>query len=395
MMSNHDSAGNHRSSRETAAAQALGQIDERTRAVVGPIHLSSTYIRDPDNQYRSGFSYGRADNETVRELEAILAMLEDAEAAMAFGSGMSAAVAVFAALPPGSRVVAPTVMYWALRNWLANDARDLGLQVDFVDMADLAEVAAAVTARGTQLVWIETPSNPLWNVVDIAGVAEIAHRVSAKLVVDSTCASPVLTRPLALGADLVMHSASKYLNGHSDVIAGALATRSKDELWAKISRVRSSHGMLLGPFEAFLVIRGIRTLHLRVRASCATALDLAHRLSSHLAIAEVLYPGLPTHANHALAARQMVGGFGGMLSIRVKGGEAASIAAAADVRVWKRATSLGGVESLIEHRASIEGVGTPCPPDLLRLSCGIETVEDLFSDLDQALRHSQIAPHAS
>ncbi|MDB5651028.1 MAG: cystathionine gamma-synthase, partial [Hyphomicrobiales bacterium] len=280
-MSSSDSEKTVPMTHETSAVQALGRIDAGTRAVVSPIHISSTYIRDADNQYRSGFSYGRADNETVRELEAIVAMLENGQAALAFGSGMSAAVALCAALTPGSRIVAPTVMYWALRNWLATDARDMGLNVCFVDMADLASVNAAVSEHPTQIVWIETPSNPMWGVIDIAAVAAIAHRAGARFVVDSTCASPVLTRPLDLGADVVMHSASKYLNGHSDVIAGVLVTRHQDDFWKKISRVRSSHGMLLGPFEAFLVIRGIRTLHLRVRASCVTALDLAHRLTTH------------------------------------------------------------------------------------------------------------------
>ncbi len=377
-------------SRETLAVQAMGRIDPLTRAVVPPLHLSTTFIRDPDNQYRSGFSYGRADNETVRELESIMVMLEQAEAALVFGSGMSAAVGVFSALAPGSRVLAPAVMYWALRYWLLHDAPALGLTVDFIDMGDIDAVAAAAAAAPLNLVWIETPSNPLWGVLDIAAIADIAHLNGARLVVDSTCATPVLTQPLLLGADIVMHSASKYLNGHSDVIAGVLATRVTDEFWTRITRIRSSHGMLLGPFEAFLVTRGIRTLHVRVRASCANALALALALQDHPLIEAVLYPGLKDHRNHALAARQMKGGFGGMLSIRVKGGEAGAIAAAAHVQLWKRATSLGGVESLLEHRASIEGAGTPCPPDLLRLSCGIETADDLLADLDQAL-HAAVA----
>ncbi len=215
--------------------------------------------------------------------------------------------------------------------------------------------------------------------------AEIAHAAGARVAVDSTCASPVLTRPLALGADIVMHAATKYLNGHSDVVAGALATRRADEFWDRIKRVRTMQGMILGPLEAYLLIRGMRTLHLRVAQACIGAMDLATRLKEHAAVARVLYPGLASHPGHAIAARQMQGGFGGMLSIRVRGGEAAAIAAAANVSLWKRATSLGGVESLIEHRASIEGAGSPCPPDLLRLSTGIEDVDDLFGDLDRAL----------
>lgn len=371
--------------RETLAAQALGKIDAETRAVVPPLHVSTTYLRDPDNRYSSGYSYGRPDNATVRELESIVAMLESATDALAFGSGMSAAIAIFTSLPAGSRVLAPRVMYWALRKWLSEDAVKLGLRIAFVEMTDLAAVQDALQAEETALVWIETPSNPLWSVVDIRQIADLAHAAGAQLAVDSTCATPVLTRPLDFGADIVMHSATKYLNGHSDALAGVLATRSANRLWATIQRTRYTYGMLLGPFEAFLVIRGIRTLHLRVRASCATALDLAQRLQTHPRVAHVLYPGLRAHEGHALAKRQMSGGFGGMLSIRMKGGADAAIAVAARVTLWKRATSLGGVESLIEHRASVEGAGSPCPPDLLRLSCGIETADDLHGDLLQAL----------
>ena len=370
---------------ESLAVQAMGLIDPQTHAVVPPIHISTTFLRDPDNAYRSGFAYGRADNATVRELESVLKMLEHGAAALAFGSGMSAALAVFLSLPRGARVLAPKVMYWALRRWLMNEASSHGLHVCFVNMEDLGAVRTAAGA-GCDLIWVETPANPLWGVVDLVGMAEIAHAAGAKLAVDSTCATPVLTQPLLLGADVVMHSASKYINGHSDVVAGILVTRAPDALWERIENMRASHGMLLGPFEAFLAMRGLRTLHVRVRAACTNALDLAHRLQAHPLIADVLYPGLDRHSGHAIALRQMKGGFGGMLSIRVRGGEAAAIAVAARVQLWKRATSLGGVESLLEHRASVEGAGTPCPDDLLRLSCGIEQVDDLFADLDNALR---------
>jgi cystathionine gamma-synthase len=371
--------------RRTLAAQALGSIDAATRAVVQPIHVATTFIRDPDNQYRSGNIYGRPDNATVREAEAIVAMLEGAEAALVLGSGMSAATCVFLALAPGDHVVAPRVMYWGLRNWLLGDATNWGLEVDFVDTDDLAAVRAAIRPGVTRLVWLETPANPLWTITDVAAVCEIAHGAGARVAVDSTCATPVLTRPLELGADIVMHAATKYLNGHSDVVAGALAIRHVDEFWERLKRVRTMLGMILGPLEAYLLIRGMRTLHLRVGQACTSALELARRLQKHTAVAEVLYPGLPTHPGHAIAARQMHDGFGGMLSIRVRGGDATAIATAANVRLWKRATSLGGVESLIEHRASIEGIGSPCPPDLLRLSTGIEDVDDLYGDLDRAL----------
>lgn len=372
-------------SKASLLAQAMGEIDEASRAVTPPIHVSTTFIRDPDNQYRSGNVYGRPDNGTVREAEAVLAMLESAAGAMVFGSGMSAATAVFLSLRPGDHVVAPRVMYWALRNWLKNDAAEWGLAVDFVDMTDLDALRAAVRPGRTRLVWIETPANPTWEVVDIAAASEIAHRAGARLAVDSTVATPILTQPIALGADLVMHSATKYLNGHSDVIAGALCSARDDEAWARIRRVRATLGQILGPLEAFLLLRGMRTLDLRVRAQSAAALRIARRFHDDPRVLAALYPGLPSHAGHALAARQMQGGFGGMLAIRVRAGEEAAIRAAAHVRLWKRATSLGGVESLIEHRASIEGPGTPCPADLLRLSVGLESPDDLIADLDAAL----------
>lgn len=374
-------------SKKSLAAQALGHVDPVTKAVVPPIHVATTYIRDEDNQYSSGYVYGRPDNATVREAEAVIAMLEEAEAgALLFSSGMAAATAVFGALDPGDHIVAPTVMYWALRRWLSEEATRWGLKVDFVATDDLDALKKAVRPGETKLVWLETPSNPLWTVTDIAGAAEIAHAAGARLAVDSTASSPVVTRPLSLGADVVMHAATKVLNGHSDVIAGALAGAKADEFWARIQRIRSGNGAILGPFEAYLLMRGMRTLHVRISAQMANAGDLARRLSAHPAVSHVLYPGLPEHPGHAVAARQMTGGFGTMLSIRVAAGEAAAIRTAARVGLWKRATSLGGVESLIEHRASIEGPSTPCPSDLLRLSVGIEDADDLFADLDQALR---------
>jgi cystathionine gamma-synthase len=279
-------------------------------------------------------------------------------------------------------------MYWALRNWLANEAALHGLEVSFVDTEDSAALAGAISAGRTKLVWLETPSNPLWGVSDIAEAAWLAHAAGARVAVDSTCATPIFTRPIELGADVVMHSATKYLNGHSDVIAGALCFARDDELLGRAIKIRQSLGLILGPFEAFLLIRGLRTLDLRARAAAANAAELAERLANHWAVSEVLYPGLPTHKGHEVAKRQMRGGFGGMLSIRVGAGEAAAIAAAASVKLWKRATSLGGVESLIEHRASIEGPSSPCPPDLLRLSAGVEDVEDLWRDISQALEEA-------
>ncbi|KQK31562.1 cystathionine gamma-synthase [Bosea thiooxidans] len=369
------------------AAQAMGKIDPLTKAVVPPIHVATTYIRDEDNGYSSGFIYGRPDNETVHEAQAVLAMLEEAKAgALLFGSGMAAATSVFQALAPGDHVVASKVMYWALRAWLLNEATRWGLTIDFVETDDLAALKAAVKPGVTKLVWVETPSNPLWTITDIAAAAEIAHKAGARLAVDSTCASPVHTRPLTLGADIVMHAATKVLNGHSDVVAGALCAREDDAFWNRIKTVRKGQGGILGPFEAYLLMRGMRTLHLRQERQSASAMALAERLSAHPLVARVLYPGLPQHPGHDIAARQMENGFGYMLSVQVTGGETAAVKTAAHVELYKRATSLGGVESLIEHRASIEGAGSPCPTDLLRLSTGIEDLEDLYADLDQALR---------
>jgi len=369
----------------TLAAQALGSIDPATKAVVPPVHVATTFLRDPDNQYRAGFAYGRTDNATVRQGERVVAALEEADDALLLGSGMSAATAAVMALPGPSHIVASEVMYWGFRNWLVNEAPRFGHRVDLVDTTDIATVRKAVRRGKTKLVWIETPGNPLWTITDIAAVAEIAHRAGARLVVDSTVATPVFTRPLALGADLVMHSASKYLNGHSDVIAGALATARNDDWWARIKTLRAQHGLILGPFEAWLLLRGMRTLEARVKAATESAVLLATWLRRHPGVAAVLYPGLPDHPGHAVAARQMTG-YGAMLSIRLRGGARTAIAAAARVRLWKRATSLGGVESLIEHRASIEGANSPCPPDLLRLSVGLEDVDDLYADIDRALR---------
>ncbi|HEY1962571.1 MAG TPA: PLP-dependent aspartate aminotransferase family protein, partial [Rhizomicrobium sp.] len=264
-------------------------------------------------------------------------------------------------------------------------ARRWGLAVDFVDMTSPDALRLAMQPGRTKLVWTETPANPLWDITDLAAAAEIAHAVGARLAVDSTVATPVLTCPIEYGADLVMHSATKYLNGHSDILAGAVVTRASDELWAKIKNNRIQIGGILGSFESWLLLRGMRTLFPRVKMACTGAQKVAEAMAGHRHVREVLYPGLSDFPGHEIAARQMEGGFGGMLSIRVAGGEQAAIATAAKVRIWKRATSLGGVESLIEHRASVEGPDTPCPPDLLRLSVGIEDADDLIDDLRQAL----------
>jgi cystathionine gamma-synthase len=372
---------------ETFAAQAGGNIDADTGAIVAPIHVTTTYERSPDLSYPTGFIYARPDNATVRDAEAVITSLENGGQTLLFGSGMAAAVSLFLSLPKPAHIIAPKVMYWSLRNWLGTEAAGFGIEATFVDTTDTDLIARAIRPGETKLVWLETPANPLWQISDIPAVAAIANWGGAALAVDSTCATPVLSQPIKLGADVVMHSATKYLNGHSDVIAGSLTFADpQGELAQAATKLRGQHGNILGPFEAAMLLRGMRTLHVRVNHQCRSALELAGALSQHKNVEEVLYPGLKSSASYELAAKQMVGGFGGMLSVRVKGGETAAIATAARLNVWKRATSLGGVESLVEHRASIEGPSSPCPPDLLRLSVGLESVDDLLADLDQALQ---------
>ncbi len=370
---------------ETFAAQAGGVIESETGAVVPPIHVATTYIRDTDNQYRKGFIYGRPDNLTVRQCEDVLTTLEGGVASLISGSGMTAATTAFLALERPCHVVAPEVMYWALKLWLKEDAASHGVTVTFVDASSLEAIAAAIQPGQTKIVWLETPANPLWTISDIAAAAKLAHAAGAMLAVDSTVATPVLTQPLKHGADLVMHAATKYLNGHSDVVAGALTFARKDGYFERSVRLRKMLGGILGPFEAALLLRGLRTLHIRVAHQAQSALTIARHFAVDPRVLGVLYPGLESHPGHSVAARQMTGGFSGMLSIRVRAGEAAAVRAAANVKIWKRATSLGGVESLLEHRASIEGAGSPCPTDLLRLSVGLENVGDLIRDLEQAL----------
>jgi cystathionine gamma-synthase len=369
---------------QTLAAQALGAYDPVTRGIVAPIHMAATYLRDADNGYRAGYVYGRSDNVTVQQAESLIAALEGAEEALLFSSGMAAATTVLLALDKPTHIVASQVMYWGFRSWLREIGR-FGHSVAFVETSDLDAVRAAVRLGKTGLFWIETPSNPLWTVTDIAAVSDIAHQADALLCVDSTVATPIFTKPLSLGADIVMHSATKYLNGHSDVVAGALAAAQDGPLWSRIRKMRGQHGSALGSFDAWLLMRGMRTLDVRVRAQAKTAATLAERLVGHPAVSAVLYPGLASHAGHEVAQRQMASGFGGMFSLRIRQGEQAAIAVAANVNLWKRATSLGGVESLIEHRASIEGNGSPCPGDLLRFSVGLEDADELYFDLTRAL----------
>jgi cystathionine gamma-synthase len=363
---------------ETIAVKAI-EIDDSTGALVPPIHLSTTYARDAEYRLIADRDYTRDKNPTPLGAEHAIAALEGGASALVFSSGMAAATTLVRSVTkPGDHVIAPKVAYFALRGWFERFTAKWGLGLDIVDMTDLDAVRAALRPS-TRLVWIETPANPTWDVTDIAGVAELAHAGGALVAVDSTCATPVHTRPLALGADFVMHSATKYLGGHSDVLAGALVTREDSAAWAEIHRTRHDEGAVLGPVEAFLLGRGIRTLFARVEKQSRTALALATRLARR-GVA-VCYPGLPSHPQHALAAKQMTGGFGGMLSIRVPN----PLAVVKKLRVWVPATSLGGVESLVEHRASVEGPTSPTPADLLRLSVGLEHEDDLYADLVQAL----------
>jgi len=370
---------------ETLAAQALGRVADPYRDIVPPIHVSTTYERAADGSYPGGRMYARADNPTFDTVEALCASLEHAHEALVFASGEAAAAAVFQSLRPGASILVPRNMYWGLRNWVVQFADTWQLALHVYDNDDNDDIATKVRSARPRLVWIETPANPTWDITDIAAVAELAREVGAVVAVDSTAATPLITRPLELGAGIVMHSATKYLNGHSDVVAGVLATARDDALWQRIKRERSGGGAILGPFEAWLLLRGMRTLHLRVAQACANAQAIAERFHGHRRLSHVLYPGLSTHPKHATAAAQMRGGFGGMMSMRLREGEAAAQAFTAKLRVFKRATSLGSVESLAEHRASVEGPGTQCPPDLVRLSIGVEHVDDLIDDLEQAL----------
>src|SRR5690348_3751467 len=388
----------HRSlSPQTLAAQALGETDPATGALAPVITMSTNYEQQPDGSYPQGRAYTRADNPTSEHAERLLAALEGGECAL-FGSGMAAVTAVFQSLLPGDHVLVSRVLYWGVRKWLAEFGLTWGLDVEFTDTADLAAVGAAIRPGRTRLLWLETPANPMWEITDLAAICALAHAAGVRVAVDNTVATPVLTRPFEHGADLVVHSATKYLNGHSDVLAGAVLTARRDPFWERIRSWRRNAGAVLGPFEAWLLQRGMRTLFLRVHRASESALAIATHFHGHQALTAVLYPGLPSHPGHQIAARQMSGGFGGMLSIRLAGGAEQAAAVLRAVRVFKRATSLGGVESLIEHRAEVEGPSSPVPADLLRLSIGIEAAADLITDLDAAIDaagHATAAPPAT
>lgn len=371
---------------ETLAAQALGYEDELTGSIVPPIYLSTTYTRDENYEKKQGRSYIRDQGPTQQHAEQVVAALERGEQAFSFSSGIAACTASFHALKKGERAAVSRTIYHGVLSWLEAFADDRGLEVDYFDAGDEAGLRAAVAGGDTRLVWLETPANPTWAVTDIQAAAQVAHDAGAKLAVDSTAATPVLTRPLELGADIVCHSATKFLNGHSDVIGGMLVTNDSDsDLWQRIYQHRLYAGPILGSFEAFLLVRGIRTLYLRVQRQCENAIRIARFLETHPNVETVHYPGLQSFPGHEIAMRQMEGGFGGMLSFQVPGGRAEAIRAANGARVFKRATSLGGVESLIEHRKSSESDVTSTPENLIRMSTGIEDCDDLMADLEQML----------
>jgi cystathionine gamma-synthase len=368
---------------ETLAVHAGHAVDPSTGAVAPPIHLSTTFERDPDGGYRAGHVYSRSSNPNRKALEDALAQLEGGAAALAFASGSAATHAMFQSLAPGDHVVAPHDAYYGTLRQLREIFAGWRVEVDVVDMTNLDAVRRALRPT-TKIVWVETPSNPLLRVVDIARLAELAHSVGARCVVDNTWATPVLQRPFELGADAVMHSTTKYLGGHSDLLGGALVVREADQLLERLSTIQKVAGAVPSPFDCWLLMRGIRTLPWRMRAHSANARAVATFLASHPAIEAVHYPGLASDPGHEIARRQM-SDFGGMMSISVRGGQRAALELTRRLSLFTRATSLGGTESLIEHRASVEGPGTAAPENLLRVSIGLENADDLIDDLRSAL----------
>jgi len=367
---------------ETLAVHAGIRVDPTTGAVVPPLHTATTFEHEPDSTYPRGYLYSRTANPNRNALEECLTELEGGAGAVAFASASAATAAVFQALAPGDHVVAPLDAYFGTGKLLRDTFMPWGLAVDFVDMTDTAAIKAALKPR-TKIVWAETPSNPLWRVTDVAAVAALAHGAGALCVCDNTSA-PVIQRPLALGADLVVYATTKYLGGHGDVLGGAVVARSRDAFYERVRAIQGSGGAVPSPFDCWLVRRGIRTLPWRMRAHSDNALKVATFLAAHPRVEAVHYPGLPSHPQADVARRQMTG-FGGMLSAQVRGGRDAAFAVERKVRIFTCATSFGGTESLLEHRASVEGAATRSPDNLLRLSIGLEHADDLIEDLGQAL----------
>jgi len=367
------------------AAQAGHFIDPATGAITPPVHPSTTFARDADYAPIGKTTYSRYHNPTYEQVERVAAELDEGAEALVFAAGMAAIAALFETVNTGQHMVAPTIMYHGAQDWLRRISEKRGIALSLFDAADPGALERAIRPGETAIVWIETPVNPTWDVIDIAAAAAAAHAAGAILAVDATVSTPVTTRPLDLGADLVFHSGTKYLNGHSDVTAGVLVTRQADARWQEIRLVRGLMGGVLGPFEAWLLLRGLRTLFVRFERASANALQIARHFEGHGKLEAVLYPGLESHPGHAIAKRQMTAGYSGMLSLLVKGDAEDAKGVATRTALFVPATSLGGVESLIEHRATIEGPRSQVPPNLLRLSIGIEDARDLIADLEQAL----------
>ncbi len=370
---------------ESRLAQACHYVDKVTGGISPPLQFSTTYARDPEYEHFSQYSYSRTDNPSWEVLEQVCAELDGGAEAKCFASGMAAVCAFFETVNSGEHVVAQRVMYHGSQDWLRRISEKRSIGLSLFDASDIENLRRSVQPGKTSVVWIETPVNPTWDVIDIAVAAEIAHAAGAILAVDGTVASPVTTRALEHGADIVFHSATKYLNGHSDVVAGILVTAKLNERWEEIKLVRTLTGGVLGPFDAWLLLRGMRTLFVRFDKASQSALRLAQHFEGDSRLQQVLYPGLESHPGHQIAKRQMTHGFGGMLSLLVNGGANEAKRIAGNTRLFVRATSLGGVESLIEHRASVESPHSEVPQNLLRLSIGIENCQDLIDDLEQSL----------
>ena len=369
----------------TLAAQGGGAIDLQSGGVVPPIQPATTFARDRDYALlNASNTYARDHNDVVRQAEAILAQMEGGQAALLFPSGMAAIAALFRTVPTGGRVVVQSGIYWGATKWMRDFCERRQVVMDEVDASDIAALRAVCVKGKADLVWIETPSNPWLRTTDIEAAAEAAHGAGALLVVDSTAATPILSNPLKFGADMVMHSATKAINGHSDVLAGVLVTKEGGPVWDEIAVDRAGAGAVLGPFEAWLLLRGMRTLPLRVERMCENAMKIAEFLTDHPKVEGVFYPGLQGFKGHDVAAKQMQGGYGFLMSFLVKGGREEALRVAGRLNLFHRATSLGGVESLVEHRHTIEP-HTGIPDNLLRISIGIEDAGDLIADLGQAL----------
>ncbi len=364
---------------ETLAIHAGKDIDPVTGAIMPAIHLSTTFQRSEENQ----FAYSRVNNPNRQALEDCLVALEEGAAAAAFASGMAASAAVLQTLSAGDHILLPQDLYFGVRELATKLMPQWELSHTVVDMTDLSEVKAAIRPN-TRMIWIETPSNPLLNVLDISAIAGIARYAGALLVSDSTWTTPLLQRSLVLGADVVIHSTTKYLSGHSDVVGGVVIVKEEGDFLENLRQIQGIAGAVPSPFDCWLILRGIRTLPYRMRGHCHNAGKVAQFLADHPAVHTVRYPGLPSHPGHEIAGRQM-SGFGGMLSFQVNGGIEQAAVVAASTKLFAQATSLGGVESLIEHRAVAEGEGSQTPVDLLRVSVGLEHPDDLIADLAAAL----------